>query len=107
MIHRLGKPEGATRAKLLELLDHEDFRIATGAAKVLCEFADDDAFAAALMKFAERRREWDHACWALMRGAEVRQDPAMRPFLQWMLASRRFRSAGYPDRIRQAIAGLR
>ena len=106
-IHSLGKPDGATAERVIALLDHEDFRVATAAAAVLCEFAEDDTFAAALMNFAPARRAWDGACWTFMRAAEVRRDPAMRPFLEWMLNSSRFRSAGYPQRIREALAGLR
>jgi hypothetical protein len=106
-IKRCGEPTDETGSTLIRLLDHEDFRIAGAAAKILAECATVDKFFQALLAKQDRAKREDDYAWALMRAAEVRRDPLMRPYLEWMLKNRRFKSAGYPQRIREAIAALR
>jgi hypothetical protein len=104
---RLGKPQGPTAARLTHALDHEDFRVRDASASVLAEFADDDELFDALWSRRERMKTSDGTASALLRAAEVRRDPIMREHLEWMAGNKRFRSAGYPARIRAARDGLR
>jgi len=105
-LKQLGKPSGEAAQVLIRALDHDDFRVADEAAVVLAEFATDDVLFDALWARRHRAGREDTYAWALMRAAEVRKDPLMRPFLQSMLRGDRFDSAGYHERIREALAGL-
>ena len=104
---QLGAPDPDTAARLIRALDHEDFRIAGAAAAVLCEFSIEDRLFAPLFAREDRAKREDPYAWSLVRAAEVRRDPVLRPFLQWMQRSSRFAGSGCTERIEAAIAGLR
>ena len=106
-IVQLGEPQPELRRTLVRLLDHADFRVSDAAAHVIAEFASADDLFGPLWERHEQLRRSDGFAWALMRVAETRRDPVLRSHLEWMLRSSRFRSAGYPECIREAIAGLR
>ncbi|MBZ0116124.1 MAG: hypothetical protein K8H88_04000 [Sandaracinaceae bacterium] len=93
-------------ARLVALLDSSDFRAREAAAKVMAEHATDDRFFSALVALGARARESDGLAWASMRAAEVRPDRALRPLLEWMQSSRRFRGPGYAERIAAALARI-
>lgn len=103
-------PSAAARnldpATLVPLLGHADFRIAGEVARVLAEHAKLDAIYDALFAYEHRAKTEDVFANCLMRAAEVRRDPRARPYLEWMAKSRRFRSAGYRERIAEILASL-
>jgi hypothetical protein len=102
----LGVPSREVGERLSRGLDHGDFRVAAACAAVLAEFAMEDRLFLPLLAHVERGKREEGFAWTLMRAAEVRRDRALRPFLEWMQKSKRFRSAGYPERIRAALAAL-
>lgn len=103
-IAALGPPAPDVAARLTRALAHEDFRVAVAAAAVLAEHARENRLFAPLLACVARGKREDGFAGALLRAAEVRRDPALRPFLEWMHSH--FKSAGYSARIREALAAL-
>lgn len=104
---KLGVPGEDTRLLLVQALAREDFRVVDAAAHVLAEFSAEDRFFEPLVALSEQAKRRDGLSWCLMRAAETRRDPVLLPFLQWMQKSGKFKSGGYPERIAEAIAGLK
>ncbi len=106
-LNQLGAVTEQSAAGLIDLLDDPAFAVAGAAAKLLAEHASTERLLVALLERRERAEAEDDYAWALMRAAEVSKDARLRPHLEWMLKSGRFRTAGYPERIRAALAGLK
>lgn len=107
-----GMPEGTTAERLIAVCQRPDTHVGVptevcDAARVLSELAGEPRFLDVLLEQSSRARRHDSLAWSLMRAAEVSRDVRLRPHLEWMRSSKRFTSAGYRDRIRDALAGLR
>lgn len=103
----LGKPDSDTALRLIRALDSDEERTRDVAAAILAEFSADDGLFAALWEHRVVARRSDGMCWAMMRVAEIRRSAELREFLQFMIKSPRFRSPGYPERLKDALAKLR
>lgn len=103
----LGAPDADTAKRLAAVLKHDDVRVRDVAAAILAEFSTDDALFALLWKARVIARESAGMCWAMLRAAELRRDPALRDFLLWMQKTPRLRQAGFTERIGDALAKLR
>jgi hypothetical protein len=103
----LGAPDLDTAKRLSAVLKHEDPRVRDIAAGILAEFSTDDALFALLWKARVIAKDSMGMCWAMLRAAEVRRDPALRDFLLWMQKTPRLRDAGLGERVGNALAKLR
>ncbi len=103
----LGSPDAETSRRLIQALEHPDFRVRDVAAKVLAEFSLDDTLWNALWKKRAVAKNSDGMCWAFMRAAEVRRASELRDFLKWMQKNARFKAPPYGERVTQALVHLR
>jgi len=103
----LGKPDSDTALRLIHALDSDEERSRDVAAAILAEFSMDDGLFAALWEHRVVARKSDGMCWAMMRAAEIRRSAELRDFLQFMIKSPRFRTPGYLERLKNAMAKLK
>lgn len=103
VLGRYPAPDEERFARLVALLDAEDVRQVGAAHKILAEHSNDDRCFQALLERAHQ--DTDDVALAVVRAAEVRKDPRLRRALERF--EKRKLGAGWRDRVRDALVGLR